>query len=303
MSRRVPRDTTPVCEVCGWFGKTTTANLAEHALRIHSCDKQRRRDASRARHELRMSQIDRTPKPCLHKQARHEHGTNAAYVLDKCRCLPCSRARVAVDRQRTRLKAYGRYDRYVDADPARQHIRGLMGQGMGLKRIVKVSDLSQGMLWKLLYGKRVPGRKRRQPSKRILATTEARVLAVHLDLADGAMIDGTCTARRIQALVAAGWSMSKIAARLGINRANFTPLAHGRRKVTAGTARAVWALYRELVDVAPPEGNQRDRIAASRARNYARHAGWEPVLRIGGRAFLGAPLDQPDSDAKPGTAA
>lgn len=307
MTARLPRDTTPVCEACGWYGKTTTAGLAAHALRLHSCDRQRQRDAARARHEQRMAAIDRTPKPCLHKHANHQHGTNAAYALDRCRCVPCSRARVAADGLRTRQKAYGRYNRYVDAEPARRHIRSLMGQGMGLKRIVTVSDLSQGMLWKLLYGKpRVDARGRRRPprpSRRILATTEARILAVQLDLADGAVVDGTFTARRIQALVANGWSMSKIADRLGINRSNFTPIAHGHRKVTVGTARAAFALYKELVDVAPPESNQRERIAASRARNYARATGWQPPLRIGDRAWLGGPLDQPDATSPHGTAA
>lgn len=71
-------------------------------------------------------ELDRTPKPCLHKQANHQHGTNACYVLDKCRCHPCAHARAAQDDWRRRQQAYGRYDKYVDAAEARRHVRSLM---------------------------------------------------------------------------------------------------------------------------------------------------------------------------------
>lgn len=148
---------------------------------------------------------------------------------------------------------------------------------MGLKRIVAASDVSQGLLWKLVYGKRRSDGTR-TPSKRILRTTHERILAIEIDLAPGARIDRTGTVRRIQALVALGWSQSKIADRLGIRRANVTPLAHGRRDVTVATAKAVHRLYDELSMTLPPNTEYRDRIAASRARNYARAHGWLPPL-------------------------
>lgn len=300
MSRMVPRGTfRRSCRRCGWEGTYSTAGMADYSKRRHACDRRVAAAARSAGYAERLAQIDRTPKPCLHKVAQHQHGTPACYVLDKCRCIPCSRSVTARESERSRLQAYGRYDRYVDADKARAHIRGLMSQGMGLKRIVEVSDVSQGVLWKLLYGKRPPGRANaaRKPTVRVLRTTEQRILAIELDLADGAKIDGADTARRIQALVACGWSMSKIAARLGILRSNFTPLAHGRRGVTVEHARAMHALYRELVNVEPPRATHRDKIAYTRSRGLALEYGWREPLRVNGRAWVGA------APGKEGTAA
>ena len=148
---------------------------------------------------------DRTPKPCAHKEAQHAHGTYACYVLDFCRCHPCAKANRDYEAERVRQQAYGRWDNYVDAHPAREHIRTLTDQGMGLKRIVAVSDISQGLLWKLVYGKRRTDGTR-TPSKRVRKDTLERILAIELDLAAGAAVESTGTARRIQALVALGWS-------------------------------------------------------------------------------------------------
>lgn len=285
------------CRTCGWSGTYDSPARADYAKRRHSCEKQQRDAAARAHGDeirARNAQLDRTPKPCLHKVADHQHGTHACYTLDGCRCRPCARAERQYEQQRVRNNAYGRSN-YTDAEPARRHVRRLMARGMGLKRIVAVSDVSQGSLWKLLYGKRQPDGTRR-PSKRITRHLERRILALELNLADGALVDATQTARRLQALHANGWSGSKLASRLNIQPSNFTPLLHGRRDITVGTAKAVHALYAELVDVDPPEQTYRDKIAASRARNYAAQHGWTRPLRIHGRAWIGTPLDLVEND-------
>lgn len=296
-----PRDHRRSCRRCGWSTTSKTAKLADRAKRQHSCERQIALKEARARGQLRRSLVDRTPKPCLHKIATHVHGTYPCYVLDECRCEPCAAANRAYESDRTRQQAYGRWNGYVDAEPARQHLLRLKAAGMGPKRVAAVSGIAHGIISAILYGKYLKPGVRRQPNRRIRPETEQRILAVELDLADGARVDGGPTARRIQALVANGWSQSKLAARLGIGRANFTPLAHGTRDVTVTTAKTVHALYRELVDVAPPEANQRDRIAASRARRYAAELGWAPPLRIGGRAWIGPALELPALDDVPAT--
>lgn len=215
--------------------------------------------------------VDRTPQPCHHKRANHQHGTRACYVLDRCRCIPCKDANRAAERQRTRDHLYGRWNGYVDATPAREHVQRLQAQGMGWKRIARAAGLDTSVVWKLLYG---DASRNLAPSKRVRPVTAEKLLAVRLDLADGLPVGGIGTARRIQALVALGWSMSKIAARLGILRANFTPIAHGRRDVKQATAKAVRDLYDELRDTEPPRDTHRDRIAYSRARNFAAAHGW-----------------------------
>ncbi|HXJ28558.1 MAG TPA: hypothetical protein VNH17_22790 [Streptosporangiaceae bacterium] len=153
----------------------------------------------------------------------------------------------------------------------------LTGSGMGWKRVAELSGLSTGAVSRLLYG----GPGDRPPTRRIRPETEAAILAVRpvLDLMrDGAPVDGTGTRRRVQALVARGWSQARLAARLGMKPSNLGHLIYRRPMVTAATARAMRDLYEELWDRNPPEEAHRDKIAASRARRYAAERGWPPPL-------------------------
>lgn len=160
---------------------------------------------------------------------------------------------------------------------------------MGLKRIVAVSAISQGLLWKLIYGKRRPDGTR-VPSQRIRPATQAAILAIRLDLAGGARVDSVGTKRRLQALVAIGWSQSKLATRLGILPSNFGPLIHERTTVTVTHAKAVTALYDQLWDQVPPHEEWRDHIAYTRALNYATSYDWFVPL-----AWDEDDLDNPDA--------
>lgn len=291
MTRRVRRGTYKrSCRRCSWTGTYVTAGMADYAKRRHSCQKQQRLDARLERGRLLRAGVDRTPKPCLHPIAEHQHGTYACYTLDGCRCQPCCAAVSRYENNRKRQQAYGRWDNFVDADPARRHVHALMAQGMGLKRIAAQTEISNGSLSKLVYGRRGE-----TVSKRIRKDIATRLLAVELDLADAIVVDGGDTARRLQALVANGWSMTKLGARLGISGANFNPTVRGLHRVQVRTAKAVHALYIELADQAPPEATHRDKIAASRARRMAAERGWLPPLRINGRLIVGTALPSPIS--------
>lgn len=265
------------CTSCGWSGIFKTAGIANRSKASHSCEHQLLLKGQRLRGELRRLLVDHTPKPCLHKVAEHQHGTHACYVLDRCKCPACSVANATYESERSRQHAYGRWDNYVDAEPARQHVRALMAQGMGLKRIVTTGAISQGGLWKLIYGKRRPDGTQ-TPSRRITKRIAEQILAVELDLADGAVVSAHGTVLRIRALVTLGWSQSKLAARLGIQPSNFR-LA-GTMHTTANRAAAVRALYAELSMTLPPEDRHHDRSAASRARKYAADRGWLPPLAL-----------------------
>lgn len=256
------------CEDCGYATKPSTPTMAADSIRKHSCATQHERAARAQRNRLTLSGPEQ---PCAHN-THHPHGNRVRYVIDRCRCRRCRDANSTDNRRRVRDQMYGNPS-YVDAGPARAHIEALTAAGMGLKRIVAVSDISQGQLWKLIYGKRRNGGTR-TPSKRIRPGTEARILAITLDLAGGAKVDSTGTTRRIQALVAIGWSQSKIAARLGTTSANLLNLSHGRTGVTTARAKAVADLYDELWNTAPPRAGQRDKIAYSRSIRYAALAGW-----------------------------
>ena len=255
---------------CGYATKPCSPAAAAYSFGRHSCDTYRERVA-RGQRRLDRLALSGPEQPCTHK-THHQHGTYVCYVIDLCRCRPCRDANRAYVAGLTRRHLYG-HAAYVDAAPARAHIIALTAAGMGLKRIVAVSDISQGLLWKLIYGKTRPDGTR-TPSKRIRAATQSAILAVRLDLAGGARIDSTGTTRRIQALVAIGWSQSQLAARLGILRSNFTALAQGRTDVTVTHAKAVSALYEQLWDQVPEHAEWRAHIAYSRALNYAVAAGW-----------------------------
>ncbi|MDO8308590.1 MAG: hypothetical protein Q7V58_09595 [Actinomycetota bacterium] len=208
---------------------------------------------------------------CTHPRANHQHGTYPAYVLDKCRCTPCRAARAAYERQRARRNAAAAFDpsysRLVAAEPVREHLRWLASQDMGLKTVAMTGGIGHGTLSGIVYGKR--GRnpvEHRPPRRRVTRDVADRILAVRPQPADGAKVGATGTTRRLQALVALGWSQASLARRLGFHPANFTGLMRGEQaQVREGTRRQVVELYSELSTVPGP---------SKRARNDATRRGW-----------------------------
>lgn len=218
-------------------------------------------------------------KPCQHKRARHQHGTRAAYVADRCPCEPCRQANRAYENGRSRQITYGRWSPYVDAAPAREHIRACMAAGIGTRRICEISGVSRSAVIALLYGKQRAG-KTPTPSARIRPEVSAKLLAVRVsvdNLAGRALIDATGTRRRLQALVAIGWSRAELGRRIGVTPQNFTTLMTTGR-VTVRTAAAVSALYDEISMQPRTADDHGGRISISRARRSAAAAGWVPPL-------------------------
>lgn len=198
--------------------------------------------------------------------------------------------------RRYRLMAYGQWQPYVDADPVREHIEKLQTFGLGWMTIAALSGVPRGSVSKLIYGDAKRGM---APSKRVRPKTAAAILAIEPDmdvLPDGAMIEGTGTRRRLQALIANGWAQNRLAERLGMHRTNLNKMLLGHNYVRCGTARAVTMLYNDLWDQAPPQAEHRAKISANRARNYARDRGWPPPMAWdddaiddpAARAYLGA---------------
>lgn len=244
---------------CGHRAVSRTPALAEHGLRQHSCEQTRIRRERAARVAARRT-AEGERRDCTHPVARHTHGTHAAYVLDRCRCRPCRDATRDYENARVRDRLYGR-DAYTDATPARDHIRGLMANGVGLKRIAAISGVSNGALTKLVYG--VNGR---PPSRRIRPDTATKILAVTEDhRATGANVDAYDTWQRIHALIALGYTRTWIAAQIGQRG----PLQLGEFLVTERHARAIRDLYERVGDTPAF-----DSPGAARSRNEAARNGW-----------------------------
>jgi hypothetical protein len=201
-----------------------------------------------------------------------DHGTLTAYVIRKCRCDDCTGANRRYAQTVNRLKAYGQWQPYIDAEPARRHVRHLGEHGIGWQRAARLAGVSTGAVNRLLYGQ--PGR---GPSKRIRPETAARLLAVRPSLetaADRATTDATGTRRRAQALVTRGFPQRFIAGRLGMEPTNFSKTLRTPR-VAVSTARRMLALYDELWDRDPAEFEIPSR-SIEYARRVAEHRGWAP---------------------------
>lgn len=200
-----------------------------------------------------------------------QHGTRAKYVVDKCRCESCREANRACERERNRLQAYGRWEPYTDAQPARAHVKALGAQGMGWKRVAGAAGLSTSVVWKLLYG---DPKRNQQPSKRVRHSTADALLAVKLNLGDHSLIAAAGTRRRLQALVCLGYSQSNLAGRLSIGGASLNHTLHHSPTVLKATADKVARLYDELAMTPNTPTERWARSAATRARNYATWMMW-----------------------------
>lgn len=207
---------------------------------------------------------------------RHPHGQRNAYVLDKCRCEPCTTAAREYEQKRRRDRLYGITAGLVDAQPVRDHLAMLSDAGIGYKHAADLAKVSRTIVQTILYHH--PSRPDAGPAKRVKADTAARILAVQPDLdalSGGAATDSRGTARRLRALVARGWSQARLTTRLDVSMSTVQGILAGR-PATADTVRRIRDAYEDLWDQAPPTSCHRERIAAARARNYAAARRWAP---------------------------
>lgn len=192
-------------------------------------------------------------------------GTRSRYNQKDCRCEDCTEAQRVYHADRRRQVAYGRWNPWVDAGPARKHLQELQAAGLGRRRISELSGLDQSTIRRIQQGR-----------AQIRHATAERILAVSATieaLAGTALVDATGSHRRLQALVAVGWSQRRLAARLGISPANFGTMMR-RPRVLASRARAIRALYEELWDTVPECRSTQEQMAVVRAREFAAARGW-----------------------------
>ena len=179
---------------------------------------------------------------CQHKRTTHRHGSNACYVLDKCRCDECRTVHAAYDRRVQRWR--GEFPReprpLVDPGPARAHVLELMDAGMGFARIGQHAGVPPSVVGAIVWG-----RNDRQ-AVRIRRDTEAKLLACRLDLADGVDVDAREARAIVDELLAAGWTKMAIGRRVhGNPKANSIQL--GEKRVLVGTLRTLRGLLFEPV--------------------------------------------------------
>lgn len=184
-------------------------------------------------------------------------------------------------RRRLKQRAYGRFDRgVVPADPVREHVALLAEFGIGYKRLAELAGIGITPARNLIWGRQDSGPRYGELQKHVKRETAEAILAVKPDIANlagGARIPARGTHRRVQALAAIGWSQSKIADRLGMERSNFGLLLL-RDHCTVRVHRAVAALYEDLWNTPPVHDDHRSKISYSRSLRHAKERRWLPPL-------------------------
>lgn len=141
---------------------------------------------------------------------QYPHGTNACYSLNRCRCDDCTKAHRAYENGRKLYR--GEFPRVppplVDRGPARRHVKKLMAQGMGFKRIAEVAGVPASAVGTLIWGRYD------RAAKKIRRQTAEKLLAVTLDLAGGIRVPGDEAKAIIVELVARGWTKADIGRRV-----------------------------------------------------------------------------------------
>lgn len=218
-----------------------------------------------------------TVKPGSGTRQQDVCGTRARYNFEQCRCPECTESQRVYHAARRRKVAYKQWSPWVDAEPARQHVKKLQAAGMGLVRIGELSDMSHGAIWRLEHGNPKRGK---LPPFQIRKDTADRILAVTVSLdtlAAFAVVDATGAHRRLQALVAVGWTQRRLAERLNVTPANMASFMR-RPRMLATRARTIRGLYDELWNTQPQCQSTQERLAVTRAREFAAARGWAPPM-------------------------
>jgi hypothetical protein len=156
-----------------------------------------------------------------------EHGTRARYVIEGCRCEPCTEANREYARSVKRRVAPAT----VSAARARKHIAELRAAGVGKRAIHNASGLSMSAIMKIAGGK----------VTKIKPQTEQAILGVTARaIADHAYVDIGPTLRNIDLLLARGWTRKNIANAIGTGRERALQMPKDR--IVARRARAIEAL-------------------------------------------------------------
>ena len=188
------------------------------------------------------------------------HGHYAKYVVEKCRCLPCTEANR--ERSRELRRARSRPDavevKLVPALRARRHLDQMAELGIGYKTVCRTVGVAVQNGQNILYGgwrrDSTGKRRRRPPARRISPELEAAILSFRPEMANGRQyVDGAATWALIEDLKARGFYRSWIAEQLGVSPSNLNQT----RLVTAARARKVEALHAEWSGRTPPRKRTR----------------------------------------------
>lgn len=111
---------------------------------------------------------------CICPRAHHEHGTNNAYVNDRCRCDECRAAAAAIYRKRYRLRTYGRWQPFVDSIGTARRLQALATGGWDCYTLADRLGLKRQYVHVL----------RQHKARKVTPATAAKVSAIYDELWD-----------------------------------------------------------------------------------------------------------------------
>lgn len=203
-----------------------------------------------------------------HRCEKHQPGTPTCYKRDKCRCDDCRNAYSDQARKQRHYLRTGRPGR-VPADLAKKHYERLRLH-LTPDQIEKASGIAYGTLKRLPHVSMVY----RGTAEAILSVPIPAVAAAD----NQSLVPAIGAQRRIQALVANGWSMRRLVTELGLTHGASGWMSPARETIQARTHHRAVALYERLWNESPPERCAHEKKAASRARNLAQSRHWAPPL-------------------------
>jgi hypothetical protein len=208
---------------------------------------------------------------CTHPIAKHQHGTSVMYSKDGCRCDPCTDAKMFYGSKRCRQIAYGRWQNgYTDPTEAREHLLALREQGIGYRRVSALTGIAWSTVQRISAGR----------SPRIKVSNAKAILAIPITPdahAPGAAIDSTGTRRRVEALLAIGWSLLQIKAHSSVNEQTLQDVLAGR-PILELTRTRILASYEVLWDKEPPALDRFQKTAVTKTKRRAAERGYVPPL-------------------------
>ncbi|MDM4721135.1 hypothetical protein QTQ03_16580 [Micromonospora sp. WMMA1363] len=181
-------------------------------------------------------------------------------VID--RPTPKSVGKTAYERYRRKQIAYGRWQRWADPEPVREHILALRRNGVGRDTLGRLAAVDDSHISKIAC---------RRVTKVTIDVAE-RILAVTNPKPH--VVDATGARRRLQALGAIGWDQSTLGPRIGWQVGAINLIVRGRRtRIEQATNERIHQMYEELSATPAPDG-----YASKVARRAAQRNGWVPPL-------------------------
>jgi transposase len=206
------------------------------------------------------------------KPAPH-HNKLTCYTDYSCRLPECVERKRLYQVELRRKKRDGEPP-LIDAGPVREHVLRLQADGVNIYSIAAVAGVDEWTIRSLFPS---PSRGRGRKNS-VSPETARKILAVNADQAMPGYTDGTGTRRRIQAMVAKGWPMRRVAARFGIHPTYAADLILRRQSghlIYTATAEKVAAAYEQLKAKQPARcGVPAHLIRQSRERAKANR--WAP---------------------------